>query len=49
MVTFSIIFEDHEVLVIAGGMAGRRGGGGVGGWGVELQRKVTVTNVSYGT
>ena len=47
MVTFSIIFEDHEVLVIAGGMAGRRGG--VGGWGVKLQRKVTVTNVSYGT
>ena len=46
MVTFSIIFEDHEVLVIAGGMAGRRG---VGGWGVKLQRKVTVTNVSYGT
>ena len=45
MVTFSIIFEDHEVLVIAGGMAG----GGEGGWGVEPQRKVTVTNVSYGT
>ena len=30
MVTFSIIFEDHEVLVIAGGMAGG-GEGGVGG------------------